>query len=155
LNEILLDEFKGIRFEQATWDRQKNEPGKPVRRPVSFKDVEALRPLHWGYEFDEILGKKGGFDVILTNPPWEVFKPQAKEFFAEHSEIVTKNIMAIKEFEKEQTRILRSPQVRTAWLEYQSRFPHVSLITARLRSTRTRLRKSGLLTGERRRLERM
>jgi glutaredoxin-related protein len=126
LNEILLAEFKDIRFEQATWDRQKNEPGKPVRRPVSFKDVEALRPLHWGYEFDEILGKKGGFDVILTNPPWEVFKPQAKEFFAEYSDIVTKNIMTIKEFEKEQTKLLKNREVREAWLEYLSRFPHVS-----------------------------
>lgn len=127
LNEILLAEFKDIRFEQATWDRQKNEPGKPLRRPVSFKDVEALRPLHWGYEFDEILGKKGGFDVILTNPPWEVFKPQAKEFFAEHSEIVTKNIMTIKEFEKEQAKLLKDRDVREDWLEYLSRFPHVSL----------------------------
>lgn len=126
LNEILLDEFKGIRFEQATWDRQKNEPGKPVRRPVSFKDVKALRPLHWGYEFDEILGKQGGFDVILTNPPWEVFKPQAKEFFAEHSEIVTKNIMTIKEFEKEQAKLLKNREVREVWLAYLSRFPHVS-----------------------------
>ena len=87
LNDILLAEFKDIRFEQATWDRQKNEPGKPVRRSVSFKDVAGLRPLHWGYEFDEILGKQGGFDVILTNPPWEVFKPQAKEFFAEYSDV--------------------------------------------------------------------
>jgi len=127
LNEILLDEFKGIRFEQATWDRQQNKLGKPVRRPVSFKDVKALRPLHWGYEFDEILSKQGGFDVILTNPPWEVFKPQAKEFFAEHSEIVTKNIMTIKEFEKEQAKLLKNREVREAWIEYLSRFPHVSL----------------------------
>ncbi len=70
LNEILLTEFKDIRFEQATWDRQKNAAGKPVRRPVSFKDVTDLRPFHWGYEFDVILGKRGGFDVIITNPPY-------------------------------------------------------------------------------------
>ena len=127
LNEILLAEFKDIRFEQATWDRQKNEPGKPLRRPVSFKDVADLRPFHWGYDFDEILGKQGGFDIILTNPPWEVFKPQAKEFFAEHSDIVTKNIMTIKEFEKEQAKLLKNREVREAWLEYLSRFPHVSL----------------------------
>ncbi|HYU35947.1 MAG TPA: RNA-binding domain-containing protein [Thermoanaerobaculia bacterium] len=127
LNDILLTEFKDIRFEQATWDRQKNEPGKPVRRPVSFKDVADLRPLHWGYEFDEVLGKQGGFDIILTNPPWEVFKPQAKEFFAEYSDIVKKNIMTIKAFEKEQARLMRNSEIRAAWLEYQSRFPHISL----------------------------
>ena len=129
LNEILHEEFKelGIRFEQATWDKKKNDVGKPVRRPVSFKDVEALRPFHWGYEFDEILGQGGGFDVILTNPPWEVLKPQAKEFFAEYSDVVTKNVMTIKDFEKEQKKLLRSHDLRDAWLEYLSRFPHVSL----------------------------
>jgi len=127
LNDILLAEFQGIRFEEATWDRKKNEPSKPVKRPVSFKDVSDLRPLHWGYEFDEVLGKQGGFDVILTNPPWEVFKPQAKEFFAEYSDIVTKNIMTIKDFEKEQSKLLKNREVREAWLEYLSRFPHVSL----------------------------
>jgi Eco57I restriction-modification methylase len=129
LNEILLGEFTdlGIRFEQVTWDRQKNEQGKSVRRPVSFQDVANLQPFHWGYEFDEILGEQGGFDVILTNPPWEVFKPQAKEFFAEHSNLVTKNIMTIKEFEKEQAKLLRNREVRESWLEYLSRFPHVSL----------------------------
>ncbi|HWM91354.1 MAG TPA: RNA-binding domain-containing protein [Thermoanaerobaculia bacterium] len=126
LNEILLAEFKDIRFEQATWDRKNNEPGKPMRRPVSFKDVADLRPLHWGYEFDEILGKAGGFDVILTNPPWEVLKPQAKEFFAEHSDIVMTNKMTIKEFIKEQAKLLRNRDVREAWLAYLSRFPHVS-----------------------------
>ena len=127
LNEILLSEFKDIRFEQATWDRQKSKPGKPVRRPVSFRDVSALRPLHWGYEFDEILGNAGGFDVVLTNPPWEVFKPQAKEFFAEHSNLVTTNKMTIEEFKKEQVKLLRNREVREAWLDYQCRFPHVSL----------------------------
>ena len=126
LNEILLAEFKDIRFEQATWDRQKDEPGKPVRRPVSFKDVEALRPLHWGYEFDEIIGKQGGFDVILTNPPWEGFKPQSKEFFADYSDLVTKNNMTIHEFETEQAKLLKNREVRGAWLTYLSRFPHVS-----------------------------
>ncbi len=35
--------------------------------------------------------------------------------------------MTIKEFEKEQTKLLRNREVREAWLEYQSSFPHVSL----------------------------
>jgi hypothetical protein len=34
--------------------------------------------------------------------------------------------MDIKEFEKEQARLLELPEVQTAWLDYQSRFPHVS-----------------------------
>lgn len=129
LNDLLHEEFKRlkIQFEQATWDDKKNAEGKPQKRPVKLADLEALHPFHWGYEFDEIINKRGGFDVILTNPPWEIFKPQAKEFFAEHSDLVTKNKMNIKEFEKEQAKLLKQKDVREAWLEYQSRFPHVSL----------------------------
>lgn len=132
LNDLLLREFTklGIKFEQATWDKAKGKEGKPTKRAVKLSDIEALQPFHWGYEFDEILNQsddKKGFDAIITNPPWEIFKPNAKEFFAEHSELVTKNKMTIKEFEKEQGKQLKRHEVRDAWLEYQDRFPHVSL----------------------------
>ena len=69
---------------------------------------------------------QGGFDAILTNPPWEIFKPDAKEFFHEYSALVTKKKMTIKEFEAAQATLLADPEVRAAWLAYQSRFPHVS-----------------------------
>ncbi len=89
--------------------------------------LRAQHPFHWGYEFDEILNKRGGFDAIITNPPWEIFKPNAKEFFEEYSELVAKKKMTIKEFEKEQSKLLKIPEVRKVWLEYLNRFPHVSL----------------------------
>jgi hypothetical protein len=129
LDELLHEEFKRlkIQFEQAAWDEKKDAEGKPQKRPVRLADIGALRPFHWGYEFDEIINRRGGFDVILTNPPWEIFKPQAKEFFAEHSDLVTKNKMTIKEFEKEQAKLLKKPEIRKAWLAYRSRFPHVNL----------------------------
>jgi hypothetical protein len=34
--------------------------------------------------------------------------------------------MMIKEFEKEQIRLVQSPEVRNPWLAYESRFPHMS-----------------------------
>ncbi len=128
MNEMLLKEFQslGIQFEQATWDEKKNKEGKPIKRPLKLADIEALHPFHWGYEFDQIINGRGGFDAIIANPPWEAFKPQAKEFFAEYSELVTTNNMNIKDFEKEQAKLLEHPATREAWLEYQSGFPHVS-----------------------------
>lgn len=128
MNELLQDQFaqRGIKFEQATWDAAKGGLGKPKKRKVELADVAAQHPLHWGYVFDDIVQHKGGFDIILTNPPWEVFMPQAKEFFADHSDLVSKNKMTIKEFEKEQGRLLKDKAVRAAWLEYESRFPHMS-----------------------------
>lgn len=128
LNELLRDQFEalGVKYEQATWDAGKQALGKPKKRRIERADIDAEQPFHWGYVFDEIMQKRGGFDIILTNPPWEVFKPQAKEFFADHSELVTKNKMTIKEFEKEQGKLLKDKAVREAWLEYECRFPHMS-----------------------------
>lgn len=122
LDPILLDDFQelGIQYEQM----QAN--GKTKKRPLVLQDMLSLNPFHWGYEFDEIIETRGGFDVIIANPPWEVFKPQAKEFFAEYSDLVTKNKMTIKDFEEQQAKMLQNSEIQTAWLEYQSSYPHIS-----------------------------
>lgn len=128
LNELLLDEFKqlGVKYEQATWDSTKQEDSKPTKRVLNIKDIGALHPFHWGYEFDQVMNERGGFDIIITNPPWEILKPQAKEFFATHSKLVSKNKMRIEEFETEREKLLQNAEIRAAWLDYQSRFPSQS-----------------------------
>jgi hypothetical protein len=128
LNDLLLDEFTSleIKYEQAMWDEKKKEMGKPKKRAVQIQDVQALEPFHWGYEFDEVMNERGGFDVIITNPPWDIFKPNAKEFFANHSDLVTKKKMTIKEFEDEQDKLLLQKDIREAWFEYVNGFPHVN-----------------------------
>lgn len=126
LNEIFLDEFKkiDIKFEEATWDATKNKEGRPKKRPLRISDIEVLHPFHWGYEFDETLNERGGFDAIITNPPWETFQPNAKEFFSEYSNVVSKKKMDIKDFETELERLLTDKQIKTVWLDYLSRFSH-------------------------------
>lgn len=127
LNVILMQEFAdlGVKYEEAVWDSKEHDLGKPKKRALKITDITALQPFHWGFEFDEIMNN-GGFDAIITNPPWEIFKPQAKEFFAEHSELVTKKKMDIKSFEKEMSKLLKDADIRTAWMGYLNQFPHVS-----------------------------
>jgi len=122
LNYLLLDEFSqrlGIKYEEAQLS------GKFKKRLLTVQDIAVLKPFHWGYHFDKVL-ERGGFDAIITNPPWETFKPQAKEFFAQHSDLVTKKKMDIKAFEQEQENLLKEPEIAGAWLKYQSQYPYVS-----------------------------
>ena len=121
LNDLLLDEFNNLKIKYE----EKQLTGKAKKRGLTAKDIEVLKPFHWGYHFDKVL-QNGGFDIIITNPPWEIFKPQAKEFFAEYSDLVTKNKMDIKTFEKQQKKLLANPEIAAAWLEYQSQYPYVS-----------------------------
>ncbi|MCA9995752.1 MAG: hypothetical protein KDE56_08405, partial [Anaerolineales bacterium] len=128
LNQILLDEFGtlGIKYEQATWDSQKNKEGKPQKRALKLADIADLQPFHWGYEFDEVMNTRGGFDAIITNPPWEIWKPQAKEFFADYADVVQKNNMRIEDFQKKQKELLDNSEIRQAWFDYLNRFSHQS-----------------------------
>ncbi|MGK7873812.1 MAG: DNA methyltransferase [Xenococcaceae cyanobacterium] len=121
LNQLLLDEFStklGIKYEQAQLK------GRGKKRILKIADIEALKPFHWGYHFDKVIEEKGGFDVIITNPPWEIFKPNAKEFFADHSEKISKKKMSLKEFKAEMKRLLVNEEIKNAWLEYQSNYIH-------------------------------
>lgn len=44
--------------------------------------IGAANPLHWPLDFPDVMGERGGFDVVLGNPPWERIKLQEQEFFA-------------------------------------------------------------------------
>ncbi|MBU0703629.1 MAG: N-6 DNA methylase, partial [Chloroflexi bacterium] len=54
-------------------------------------DVAAHRPLNWAVEFPEAfvdeagqaLGEAAGFEVVVGNPPWEIVKPDLREFYAQ------------------------------------------------------------------------
>jgi hypothetical protein len=128
LNELLLDEFNqlGVRYEQATWDSARQTDGRPMKRALRVEDIATLHPFHWGYEFDQAMNEHGGFDIIITNPPWETLKPQAKEFFTDYSTLVTKKKMSIGEFKTERAKLLQDAETRGAWLKYQSGFPFQS-----------------------------
>lgn len=128
LNQILLDEFGalGIKYEQATWDSQKNKEGKPQKRALKLADITALQPFHWGYEFDQVMNTHGGFDAIITNPPWEIWKPIDKEFAKEYAPDIERRGTSIKDFKKRFLPLLQDKEIRDAYLNYLSAFPHSS-----------------------------
>ena len=48
-----------------------------------------LRFFHWPLEFPEVF-TRGGFDVVLCNPPWERIKLQQEEFFSTRDPRITR-----------------------------------------------------------------
>ncbi len=48
------------------------------------KTARRARAFHWPLEFPDVM-QRGGFDVVLGNPPWERIKLQEQEFFASRS----------------------------------------------------------------------
>lgn len=62
-----------------------NPNGFPeVTKRVARELAERYRFFHWHLRFPAVM-ERGGFDVVLGNPPWERVKLQEKEWFAERA----------------------------------------------------------------------
>lgn len=65
------------------WEELRHEPDSA--EPGLVAEVERLAAdyhfFHWHLRFPQVFGR-GGFDVVLGNPPWERVKLQEQEFFA-------------------------------------------------------------------------
>ena len=79
-----LPEFRGrdlVPTSSTVWERL---AGAPIYGPLDGEIAKAKFAysfFHWPVEFPDVFGR-GGFDVVLGNPPWERIKLQEKEFFA-------------------------------------------------------------------------
>ncbi len=59
--------------------------GEPVDANLIEAGVAAASSasaLHWPLTFPEVMIGRGGFDVVLGNPPWEVMQLSEEEYFA-------------------------------------------------------------------------
>ncbi len=99
------------------------------------KAARAARAFHWPLEFPDIM-QRGGFDIVLGNPPWERVKLQEQEFFAlKDAEIATaKNAAARKKLiaqldetnprlAKEWQDALRTAATESHFIRESGRFP--------------------------------
>lgn len=121
LDEVLYHHFcdLGIFYQQAITEK------KFKKRALELSDIQALKPFHWGFEFDEIMQKRGGFDAIITNPPWEVFQTDQKEFFQQYENTIQKKKIRIEDWNVKFEQFMQDSELRSAWLDYASSFPHV------------------------------
>jgi hypothetical protein len=67
--------------------------GPRVGRIQELADV--ANPFHWPLEFPDIM-ERGGFDVVLGNPPWEVMQLGEEEYFAQRLPEIAELVGAIR-----------------------------------------------------------
>ncbi|WP_303786287.1 DNA methyltransferase [Azovibrio restrictus] len=72
---------------QDLWLVQNGSAPRPGVADVARRAAEAAQAFHWWQAFPQVRAK-GGFDVLLGNPPWERIKLQEEEFFATRSPLV-------------------------------------------------------------------
>ena len=106
---------------------------------LSSHEKQNLKPFHWIIEFPEVFYKNNGFDIIIGNPPWEIWKPEEKDYYAQYDPGITKTTEG-KELKKLIGKIkLENPEIEIQWktmksfvkkfgnyLNKSSRFPYCS-----------------------------
>jgi len=68
----------------AQYQTARSRPDRvdPAVREAVAEMTDQYGFLHWHLAFLDVYGGRGGFDVVLGNPPWEKVKLSEKEFFA-------------------------------------------------------------------------
>ncbi|MBU1898291.1 hypothetical protein KKB55_11135, partial [Myxococcota bacterium] len=95
-----------------------DEAARRVVRAVQARQ----RFFHWELEFPDVFTHEGaGFDVVVGNPPWEIQKPNSKEFFSNHDPLY-------REYGKQEAlRVQKAlfethPVIEFDWLAYNGDF---------------------------------
>lgn len=90
---------------------------------VRWLAEEELRFFHWEIEFPEVWydeeGQplaRGGFDVIVGNPPWEAVKPNSKEFWSNY--LPTFRALGKQAAVKAAGKLRAEPEIDIKWRQY-------------------------------------
>ena len=76
--------WPGEQIEQAPLPLDFAQP-KPAALAQAQDVARQRRFFHWELEFPDVFtASRPGFDALLGNPPWEIQKPNSKEFFSNH-----------------------------------------------------------------------
>lgn len=101
------------------------DPGSEAREIVQDLTL-THRFFHWELEFADVFAVPGsGFDAIIGNPPWEIQKPNSKEFFSNIDPMYRS--YGKQEAIRRQSEIFGAhPSVEISWVSYVGRYKALS-----------------------------
>lgn len=90
-------------------------------RAIAERVAARKRFFHWELEFPDVFRAPGsGFDAILGNPPWDIAKPNSKEFFSNIDPLY--GSYGKQEALRYQTEYFADEGIERAWLDYNADF---------------------------------
>ncbi len=90
-------------------------------RAVATRVASRKRFFHWELEFPDVFNSaRAGFDAILGNPPWDVAKPNSKEFFSNIDPLY--RAYGKQEALEYQATFFENEDTERAWLDYSGDF---------------------------------
>ena len=81
------------------------------------KAARRAHAFHWPLEFPDVM-QRGGFDVVLGNPPWEKLTLFEREFFSAFPEVSEETNAALRAKARDSL-LIRYPELHTKWRNAQ------------------------------------
>ncbi len=108
----------------------KNFLDPPEATKALVLEVAAAQSFfHWEIEFPDVFtGQKSGFHALIGNPPWEIQKPNSKEFFSNIDPLY--RAYGKQEALRKQTEFFTNDEsIEFGWLDYSARLKSLSTWT--------------------------
>ncbi|MDA2923349.1 BREX-1 system adenine-specific DNA-methyltransferase PglX [Acidobacteria bacterium AH-259-L09] len=100
------------------------QPSQQTQEMV-YSLAEEHRFFHWELEFPDVFrGPEDGFDAVLGNPPWEIQKPNSKEFFSNADPLY--RTYGKQEALDKQRELFENEEIEREWLSYCARLKALS-----------------------------
>jgi hypothetical protein len=88
------------------------QPPRPAAISLAADFAAQHHFFHWPLAFPDVFAR-GGFDLVLGNPPWETMSPDAKEWFAPYDPEVRE--LAPEQQKHRIAELLSAPGMQAAW----------------------------------------